>query len=189
MPIIATGSQTIIDLSDGKSLSVYLGTNQPRTQILDVNAGTYSPDWSTTTGKLVITPVVYANQTAIELTDKALAITWKRKEGSASEAALGSGETVSGNILTVSANKIGSTGAIDLPGLCDLHRPGHGATHQCGIGDQLCPGADRAEREERLDSRRAGIQIYGCGRGVPGADCADGQPAERDHGQVAIQKQ
>ena len=44
MPIIATGSQTIIDLSDGKSLSVYLGTNQPRTQILDVNAGTYSPD-------------------------------------------------------------------------------------------------------------------------------------------------
>ena len=75
MPIIATASQTIIDLSDGKSLAVYLGTNQPRTQILDVNAGTYSPDWSTTTGKLVITPVVYANQTAIELTDKALAIT------------------------------------------------------------------------------------------------------------------
>ena len=112
MPIIATGSQTIIDLSDGKSLSVYLGTNQPRTQILDVNAGTYSPDWSTTAGKLVITPVVYANQTAIELTDKALAITWKRKEGSASEAALGSGETVSGNILTVSANKIGSTGLL-----------------------------------------------------------------------------
>ena len=112
MPIIATGSQTIIDLSDGKSLSVYLGANQPRTQILDVNAGTYSPDWSTTAGKLVITPVVYANQTAIELTDKALAITWKRKEGSASEAALGSGETVSGNVLTVSANKIGSTGLL-----------------------------------------------------------------------------
>ena len=60
----------------------------------------------------MITPVVYANQTAIELTDKALAITWKRKEGSASEAALGSGETVSGNILTVSANKIGSTGLL-----------------------------------------------------------------------------
>lgn len=34
MPIIATGSQTIVDLSDGKSLSAYLGANQPRTQIL-----------------------------------------------------------------------------------------------------------------------------------------------------------
>ena len=58
MAIIATGSKTIIDLSDGKSLSVYLGANQPRTQINDVNANTYSPDWTTTAGKLTITPVV-----------------------------------------------------------------------------------------------------------------------------------
>ena len=65
MPIIATGSQTIVDLSDGKSLSAYLGANQPRTQIFDVNSETYSPDWSTTAGKLVITPVVYANQTPL----------------------------------------------------------------------------------------------------------------------------
>ena len=61
MAIIATGSKTIIDLSDGKSLSVYLGANQPRTQIHDVNASTYSPDWTTTAGKLTVTPVVYAN--------------------------------------------------------------------------------------------------------------------------------
>ena len=44
MAIIDTGSKTIIDLSDGKSLSVYLGANQPRTQIHDVNGNTYSPD-------------------------------------------------------------------------------------------------------------------------------------------------
>ena len=55
MPIIATGSKTIIDLSDGKSLSCYLGANQPRTQIHDVNASSYSPDWTTTAGRLVIT--------------------------------------------------------------------------------------------------------------------------------------
>ena len=61
MAIIATGSKTIIDLSDGKSLSVYLGSNQPRTQILDVNTNAYAPDWTTTAGKLVITPVIYAN--------------------------------------------------------------------------------------------------------------------------------
>ena len=108
MAIIATGSKTIIDLSDGKSLSAYLGSNQPRTQILDVNASAFAPDWTTTAGKLVITPVVYANQTAIALTDSALSITWKRREGSATEAALTTGETVSGNILTVNVNKLSS---------------------------------------------------------------------------------
>lgn len=112
MAIIATGSQTIVDLSDGKSLSAYLGANQPRTQIFDVNSETYSPDWSTTAGKLVITPVVYANQTAIELTNSALSITWKRKDGSSSEASLTTEETVSNNVLTVSANKIGSSGLL-----------------------------------------------------------------------------
>ena len=108
MAIIATGSKTIIDLSDGKSLSAYLGSNQPRTQIHDVNANTYQPNWTTTAGKLVITPVVYANQTAIALTNAALSITWKRREGSGSEAALASDETVSGNVLTVSQNKLAS---------------------------------------------------------------------------------
>ena len=108
MAIIATGSKTIIDLSDGKSLSCYLGANQPRTQIHDVNASAYSPDWTTTAGRLVITPVVYANQTAIALNNAGLTITWKRKEGSGSEAVLASGETVSGNILTVDQNKLSS---------------------------------------------------------------------------------
>ena len=93
MAIIATGSKTIIDLSDGKSLSCYLGANQPRTQIHDVNNSAYSPDWTTTAGKLVITPVVYANQTAIALNNTALTITYKRKEGSGSEAVLAAGET------------------------------------------------------------------------------------------------
>ena len=65
MAIIATGSKTIIDLSDGKSLSVHLGSNQPRTQIYDSNAKTYTPNWTTTEGKLVITPVIYVNQNAV----------------------------------------------------------------------------------------------------------------------------
>ena len=108
MAIIATGSKTIIDLSDGKSLSVYLGSNQPRTQIKDVNVNSFQPNWTTTAGKLVITPVVYANQTAIALTNSALTITWKRKEGSGTETALASGETVSGNVLTVNQNKLSS---------------------------------------------------------------------------------
>lgn len=104
MAIIATGSKTIIDLSDGKSLSVYLGTNQPRTQIYDVNSGTFQPDWSTKDENLIITPVVYANQTRIELTD--VDIEWYHKEGSNNPIDLSSGETVSDNVLTVTQNKL-----------------------------------------------------------------------------------
>ena len=50
--------------------------------------------------------MVYANQTAIALTDSAITITWKRREGSSAETALTSGETVSGNVLTINANKL-----------------------------------------------------------------------------------
>lgn len=108
MAIKATGSKTIIDLSDGKSLSVYLGASQPRTQIYDVNAITHVPDWTTVIGKLVVTPVIYANQTAIDLSNIALTITWKRKEGSGSEGNLATGEAVANNILTVTQNKMSS---------------------------------------------------------------------------------
>ena len=106
MPIIATGQISIVDLSDGKSLSCYITSNLPKTQILDPNpGGTVNPDWSGTP-KLTLTPVVFANQTALALNAAGLSITWKRKEGAGSEAALATGEAVSGGILTVSANKL-----------------------------------------------------------------------------------
>lgn len=106
MPIIATGQISIVDLSDGKSLSCYITSNLPKTQILDPNpGGAVNPDWSGTP-KLTLTPVVFANQTALALNVAGLSITWKRKEGAGSEAALATGEAVSGGILTVSANKL-----------------------------------------------------------------------------------
>src|SRR5574344_2875379 len=106
MPIIATGQISIVDLSDGKSLSCYITSNLPKTQILDPNpGGSVNPDWSGTP-KLTLTPVVFANQTALALNATGLSITWKRKEGAGSEAALATGEAVSGSVLTVSANKL-----------------------------------------------------------------------------------
>ena len=71
-----------------------------------MNTGSFSPDWTSTAGKLTITPVIYANQTAVALTNSAVSIIWKRKEGSSTEATLTSGETVNGNVLTVNANKL-----------------------------------------------------------------------------------
>lgn len=106
MPIIATGQISIVDLSDGKSLSCYITSNLPKTQIRDPNpGGSINPDWSGTP-KLILTPVVFANQTALPLGSAGLTVTWKRKEGAGSEAALATGEAVSGGVLTVSANKL-----------------------------------------------------------------------------------
>lgn len=105
MAIVATGSKTIIDLSDGKSLSVYIGSNLPRTQIKDGDTGTYSPNWAST--PLVLTPSVYVDQQEYALTHADLTITWQRKVGSDSATSLLSSETVASGVLTVNANTLG----------------------------------------------------------------------------------
>ena len=106
MPIIATGQISIVDLTDGKSLSCYITSNLPKTQILDPNpGGVVSPNWAGTP-KLILTPVVFANQTALALTAAGVTVTWKRKEGAGAEAALTTGEAISNGVLTVSANKL-----------------------------------------------------------------------------------
>ena len=106
MAIIATGQISIVDLTDGKSLSCYITSNLPKTQILDPNpGGVVNPNWSGTP-KLILTPVVFANQTALALTAAGVTITWKRKEGADAEAVLTAGEAVADGVLTVSANKL-----------------------------------------------------------------------------------
>lgn len=106
MPIIATGQISIVDLTDGKSLSCYITSNLPKTQILDPNpGGAVNPNWAGTP-KLILTPVVFANQTALALTAAGVTVTWKRKEGASAEAVLAAGEAVSDGVLTVSQNKL-----------------------------------------------------------------------------------
>jgi len=118
MAIIATGQISIVDLTDGKSLSCYITSNLPKTQILDPNPGSkISPDWAGSP-KLTLTPVIFANQTALPLSSSGLTITWKRKEGAGSETALSSGEAVAAGILTVSANKLSSITSGLLTYLC-----------------------------------------------------------------------
>ncbi len=108
MAALATGQISIVDLADGKSLSCYINSNQPRIQVQEVNAGTFSPDWSILAGNVVLTPVVYADQAQIPLTQAGLTIDWKRREGSASETTLTAGETAASGVLTISQNKMAS---------------------------------------------------------------------------------
>lgn len=107
--VVSRASKSVLDLTDGGNLTAYLTANQPTTQVFNSNTETYSPDWSTS--NLVITPLVYIDQSPVSMTSSKLTITWKRKEGNGSETNLTTGESVtqSGSskyTLTVSANKL-----------------------------------------------------------------------------------
>lgn len=104
--IKATSAITIVDMSDGKQLSVYISSNQARIQIKDVNANTWTPDWSVGAGNVVLTPSVYVNQSAVALTGAGAVVTWERRAGSGSVGVLEANETVTNGVLTVNANKL-----------------------------------------------------------------------------------
>lgn len=61
MPI-ARGQITIVDLNDAKSMNMYLGSNQPLTQIFNKENSSYVPDWGASPF-LVITPELYVSGT------------------------------------------------------------------------------------------------------------------------------
>ena len=107
--VLTSSQQTFVDITDQRKLSAYITSNLPKTQSENPNVlpHTYSPSWATT--NLVLTPVIFLDQTNVALTATGLTITWKRKDGSGSETALTSGETVSKGILTVSADNLASS--------------------------------------------------------------------------------
>lgn len=116
--VIATGSKTIIDLSDGRSLSIYLGSNHPRTQIYDTNTTSFIPDWEGNDTALIITPTVYLDfRQVTNYSEDGVSIAWQRKTSSNSdEANVTSGqndESINSNTytLTVSKNKLSTSGA------------------------------------------------------------------------------
>ena len=103
----AVGSITISDITDVGRVSAYLTSNLPASTVYDPNDGTYTPDWST--NNLVVTPIVYFNDTKLDLTTSGLNISWTRKDGANAEGSLTTGETVSNGVLTVSNNVLGNS--------------------------------------------------------------------------------
>jgi len=63
MAVISRGQITIVDLSDGKSINLYLGSNVATTQIFNKENSSYVPNW-TVSPFLVITPEVYVTGVA-----------------------------------------------------------------------------------------------------------------------------
>ncbi len=119
MPTILTSSQqTFVDITDQRKLSAYITSNLPKTQSEDPNTlpHAYAPSWAA--NHLVLTPVIFLDQTNVALDASGLTISWKRKDGTGAESALSSGETVSGGILTVSQNKLSASSSGMITYIC-----------------------------------------------------------------------
>ena len=110
---VLTSSQlTFVDITDQRKLSAYLTSNLTTVQTLDGDV--YNPSWSTS--NLIITPQVFIDQTALSLSD--VTTTWKRRDGNSAETDLKTGETVKNNILTVTANNLGTSASGMLTYIC-----------------------------------------------------------------------
>lgn len=116
--IEAYSSVVVTDTSDAGQINAYLTSNQPTTVIYDPNQNTYTPNWSTS--NLVITPVVAYNGKNLSLTQAGLSISFQRQEGSGTPVVLTAGESVAGNKLTVSANKLQGISSKLLTYICNV---------------------------------------------------------------------
>lgn len=102
--IIATGQVSVVDLSDSHTLSCYIAANLPRVQVHSPTAGGANrPDWSKPP-HLILTPIVFLDQTIYEPGKPGLTLVWKRREGIGQETELVGGEAVKDGTLTVSRN-------------------------------------------------------------------------------------
>lgn len=116
--ILTSSQQTFVDITDQRKLSAYITSNLPKTQSEDPNVlpHTYAPSWAST--NLVLTPVLFLDQTNVSPTASGVTISWKRKDGVASETALTSGETVKNGVLTVNQNKLAASSSGMITYIC-----------------------------------------------------------------------
>ncbi len=116
--ILTSSQQTFVDITDQRKLSAYITSNLPKTQSEDPNVlpHTYAPSWAST--NLVLTPVLFLDQTNVSPTATGVTIAWKRKDGVASESALTSGETVKNGVLTVNQNKLSASSSGMITYIC-----------------------------------------------------------------------
>lgn len=118
MAVLTSSQQTFVDITDQRKLSAYITSNLPKTQSEDPNTlpHEYAPDW--TSSNLVLTPVIFLDQTSVALSATGLTITWKRKDGTSAESSLVAGETAANGILTVNANKLSASDSGMITYIC-----------------------------------------------------------------------
>lgn len=100
---IARGQITIVDLNDAKSMSMYLGSNQPLTQIFNKENSSYVPNYAATPF-LVITPELFVSGTTTNVISRLKAAPTYTINGGAITAFGGTVAAASPYALTIKNN-------------------------------------------------------------------------------------
>ncbi|MFR9506137.1 MAG: hypothetical protein SNI32_08670 [Rikenellaceae bacterium] len=104
MSVISRGQITIVDLNDGKSINLYLGSSQPTTQIFNQENSSYTPDW-TTSPYLVISPEIYVTGVDTNQVSRLKGVpTWKINGSSTLATYNATAATTSPYALTIKGN-------------------------------------------------------------------------------------
>lgn len=104
MAVISRGQITIVDLNDGKSINLYLGSNVATTQIFNKENSSYVPNW-TLSPFLVVTPEVYVTGVATNQISRLKGIPVWKINGSTTLSTYGAtAGTTSPYALTIKSN-------------------------------------------------------------------------------------
>lgn len=111
----AQGQFTIIDYNDALTLTGYIGSNHPKTQMYNPDNGSYTPNWAFS--NLVLTPSLFVIGTTTDQITSAAVTSVKWYQGtSATAITANSSYALSGaksHILTVKANTMAGLSGID----------------------------------------------------------------------------
>lgn len=124
---IATGQFTIIDYNDALTLTGYIGSNHPKTQMYNPDTGGYTPDW--TSSNLVLTPSLYKLGTVTDIiTDTAVtSVQWYSvSSGTETLITADANHVYSGaksHILTIKVNELAGLPAKDYVCKITYHDP------------------------------------------------------------------
>ena len=111
----AQGQFTIIDYNDALTLTGYIGSNHPKSQMFNPDNNTYNPNWAST--NLVLTPSLYVIGTTTDQITSASVTSVKWYQGTSNTAITSSGNyALSGaksHILTIKGNVMAGLPGID----------------------------------------------------------------------------
>lgn len=117
---IATGQISIIDYNDALTLTGFIGSNHPKTQMYNPDNGGYTPNWSST--NLVLTPSLYKLGTTTDIITNAEVTSVKWFEAGSGTAITSTGNyALSGtksHILTIKNNVLAGLPAKDW--ICEV---------------------------------------------------------------------
>ena len=134
---LATGQFTIIDYNDALTLTGFIGSNHPKTQMYNPDNNTYNPNWASS--NLVLTPSLYKLGTTADIITNSQVVSVKWYEGTSTTAITSSGNyALSGaksHILTVKANVLAGLAGKDYTCVVTFRDSSTGLnlTHKMGI--------------------------------------------------------